>query len=159
MTRIVPPNGTPDLCYTMDFKSNISKEERAAIRSVGKDKTIIILPADNGKATVIMDMEEYQKKVKDMLGDEKTYTKLNSDPTPKYRKNLLSILDRIKSEDKITAKQYQHLNPSSENQNTPRMYCTPKIHKAGNPLRPIVVTQDPLATMFHKLWQNFWLLW
>ena len=86
----------------------------------------------------IMDMEEYEKKVKDMLGDEKTYTKLNSDPTPKYRKNLLSILDHIKSEGKITAKQYQHLNPSSENQNTPRMYCTPKIHKAGNPLRPIV---------------------
>ena len=37
-------------------KSNISKEERAAIRSVGKDNTIIILPADKGKATVIMDI-------------------------------------------------------------------------------------------------------
>ena len=47
---------------------------------------------------VIMDTEEYEKKVKDMLGDEKTYTKRNSDPTPKYRKNLISILDRIKSE-------------------------------------------------------------
>ena len=35
-------------------KSNISKEERAAIRSVGKDKTIIVLPADKGKATVVM---------------------------------------------------------------------------------------------------------
>ena len=83
-------------------------------------------------------MEEYEKKVRNMLGDEKTYTKLSSDPTPKYGKKLLSILDRLKSEGKITAKQYQHLNPASENQNIPRMYCTPKIHKVGNPLRPIV---------------------
>ena len=30
-----------------------------------------------------MDAEEYEKKVRDMLGDEKTCTKLNSDPTPK----------------------------------------------------------------------------
>ena len=59
----------------------------------------------------------YEKKV--MLGDEKTYTKLNSDPTPKYPFSY-----RIKSEGKITAKQYQHLNPSS---GAP-MYCMPKIH-------------------------------
>ena len=58
--------------------------------------------------------------------------------TLKYRKKLVSILDKMRSEKKITTKQYQHLNPTSENQNIPRMYCTPKIHKTGNPLRPIV---------------------
>ena len=63
--------------------------------------------------------------------------KLDNDPTLKYRKKLVSILDKMRSEKKIT-KQYQHLNPTSENQNIPRMYCTPKIHKTGNPLRPIV---------------------
>ena len=119
-------------------KSNISKEERAAIRSIGKDKAVMVLPADKGKATVVMDTEEYEKKVKDMLSDERTYSKLDSDPTPKYRKKLISILDQMRSENKITTKQYHHLNPTSENQNIPRMYCTPKIHKTGNPLRPIV---------------------
>ena len=44
----------------------------------------------------------------------------------------------MKFEGKITAKQNQHLFPASENQNIPRMYCTHKIHKVGNPLRPIV---------------------
>ena len=28
--------------------------------------------------------------------------------------------------------------PTSQNEIIPRLYCTPKIHKAGNPLRPIV---------------------
>ena len=66
----------------------------------------MVLPADKGKATVIMDTEEYEKKVREMLSDEKTYSKLNSDPTPKYRKKLVAILDRLKSEKKITSKQH-----------------------------------------------------
>ena len=85
-----------------------------------------------------MDKEDYEKKVKDMLSDERTYLKLDNDPTLKYRKKLVSILDQLRAEKKITTKQYQHLNPTSENQNIPKMYCTPKIHKTGNPLRPIV---------------------
>ena len=96
-------------------KPNIIKEERTAIRNIGKDKSV--LPADKGKATVIMDTEEYEKKVREMLSDEKTYSKLNSDPTPKYKKKLVAILDRLKSEKKITSKQHQYLIPSSENQN------------------------------------------
>ena len=119
-------------------KPNITKEERTAIRNIGKDISVMVLPADKGKATVITDTEEYEKKVREMLSDEKTYSKLNSDPTPKYRKKLVAILDRLNSEKKITSKQHQYLIPSSENQNIPRMYCTPKIHKPGNPLRPIV---------------------
>ena len=51
-----------------------------------------------------MDTEEYEKKVREMLSDEKTYSKLNSDPTPKYRKKLVAILDRLKSEKKINIK-------------------------------------------------------
>ena len=73
-----------------------------------------------------------------MLSDERTYLKFDNDPTLKYRKKLVSILDQLSAEKKITTKQYQHLNPTSENQNIPRMYCTPKIHKTGKPLRPIV---------------------
>ena len=37
---------------------------------------------------------------------------------------------------KLTEDQYKYLYPTSEA--TPRLYCTPKIHKANNPLRPIV---------------------
>ena len=37
---------------------------------------------------------------------------------------------------KLTEDQYKYLYPTSEA--TPRLHCTPKIHKANNPLRPIV---------------------
>ena len=80
--------------------SNISNEERAAVRNIGKDTSIMILPADKGKATVVMDKEDYEKKVKDMLSDKQTYLKLDNDPTLKYRKKLVSILDKMRSEKK-----------------------------------------------------------
>ena len=42
----------------------------------------------------------------------------------------------LKQEGKITQEDYDWLYPTAEN--VPRMYCTPKIHKTGNPLRPIM---------------------
>ena len=35
-----------------------------------------------------------------MLSDERTYLKLDNDPTLKYRKKLVSILDKMRSEKK-----------------------------------------------------------
>ena len=71
------------------------------------------------------------------LNDQNTYEKLSKDPTPKYTKRkLVDILKRLKTEDKIEESQYCLLYPTAEN--TPRLYCTTKIHKEGNPIRPIV---------------------
>ena len=49
------------------------------------------MPADKGKATVIMDTAEYEEKVKEMLGDEKVYNVLKKDPTAAYKRKLVSI--------------------------------------------------------------------
>jgi len=39
-----------------------------------KRKTnILILPADKGRATVVMDKEDYERKVCDLLDDSRTY--------------------------------------------------------------------------------------
>jgi len=45
-------------------QSNLSKEERQVLGNMAKNKDITILPADKGKATVIMDTEDYESKVK-----------------------------------------------------------------------------------------------
>ena len=119
-------------------QQNITKAEREALKDLKKDDKITILPADKGRATVVMDAEMYEVKVKEMLGDERTYQKLKTDPTPKYKKKLVTILNRLKDEKKLTPQQHRYLAPTSQNENIPRLYCTPKIHKAGNPLRPIV---------------------
>ncbi len=117
-------------------KSNVTSEERKALGELQKEKSITILPADKGKATVVMDSSEYEQKVKDMLSDTKTYEVLKSDPTNKCKKELMATLTRLLNESKISQDQYDHLRPSGEV--IPRLYATPKIHKPNNPLRPIV---------------------
>ena len=68
-------------------QSNMSKGERQALGNLAKNKDITILPADKGKATVIMDTEDYELKVKEMLDNKRTYEVLKSNPTPKYKRS------------------------------------------------------------------------
>ena len=42
-------------------KPNITKDERKAIQELKKEESILILPADKGKATVIIDASEYEE--------------------------------------------------------------------------------------------------
>ena len=83
-----------------------------------------------------MNADDYERKLTNMLEDKKTYEVLKSDPTAKYKRRLVAILTKFKRTNKITRSQYDLLYPTAEN--TPRIYGTPKIHKVGNKLRPIV---------------------
>ena len=67
---------------------------------------------------------------------EKIYKVLKPDPTARYKRDVVAIISHLKKEEKISSAQYQHLFPTSEN--IPIIYVTPKIHKVGNKVRPIV---------------------
>ena len=61
-----------------------------------------ILGAEKGRATLLMNTEEYEEKLANMLNDTNTYMKLDKDPTPKYK--IMSRLEQegnIRPEDKI----------------------------------------------------------
>lgn len=61
-----------------------------------KNETIVIPPADKGSATVIMDKEDYWKKILEMLEDT-TYKKLKRDPTTKIE---MCITESLKETEK-----------------------------------------------------------
>ena len=119
---------------------NISKEEKLALDKLRKDTSIQILPADKGRATVIMDKDDYETRVKEMLDDVKTYGKLNKDPTQRFKKKLVSILTRLKNEEKLSDQQYRHLYPTSEV--VPHMYCSPKIQSWARLSGLLSITRD-----------------
>ncbi|XP_019643892.1 PREDICTED: uncharacterized protein LOC109484960 [Branchiostoma belcheri] len=43
-------------------KPNITKQEREALKELKKEKDLLILPADKGKAAVVMDRTDYEEK-------------------------------------------------------------------------------------------------
>ena len=118
------------------LRPNISREESIAMRELKKDDTIMVLPADKGKATVIMDTTVYKDKLKTILDDSQTYEILKKDPTTTYKNKLINLLKEWEKNGKIPKPLYYNLYPTSEE--APKMYGLPKIHKKDTPLRPIV---------------------
>lgn len=116
-------------------QSNITKQERAAIDSLKKDKTITILPADKGRTIVVMDTKKYISQMETTLADTNTYEILKKNPTEQKKKTLKALLKPLLESQKITQEAYDHLIPTASI--TPRIYGTPKIHKKDSPLRPI----------------------
>ena len=116
--------------------SNVNAKERQAINDLKKDQNIIVLPADKGKITVVLDTETYESKVNDLLSDEKTYSKLSKDPTTTYKNKLLKILKDLKEKKAIDQSLYEKLRPSACV--VPCIYGLPKVHKNNIPVRPIV---------------------
>ena len=123
--------------------SNISKAERLTIKSLREDKSIMILPADKGRATVVMNTEDYDSKAKSLLEDTRTYQPLKKDPTKGFKRQLVQLLQELKTSNAISQQQYYYLYPTAED--IPKFYGLPKIHKANAPLRPIVACRGTIV--------------
>jgi hypothetical protein len=117
-------------------KSNIKSSERKALFELKKDKNIIILPADKGRATVVLNTSDYESKMNELLSDPNTYQKLDKDPTKAYQTQLVEMIRRWQREDQLTNELKYKIYPTAAE--VPKIYGTPKIHKANAPLRPIV---------------------
>lgn len=107
--------------------NNISKEERSAIRDLRRDNSVIILPADKGSATVVLDRSEYEDKMMAMLECKQTYRELKKDPAPALERKMNAKLLSLKKEGTIPDGLYQQLRSSSGK--TPQLHGLPKIHK------------------------------
>ena len=116
-------------------KANLSRSEKLALSQLKQDESIIILPADKGRATVILDKADYINKCNDHL-DNGPYEKLKKDPTESTKKEVRVKLQDLKDQEIISNRTYYKIKPSDSP--TPRFYGSPKIHKPGVPIRPIV---------------------
>ncbi|XP_060534544.1 uncharacterized protein LOC132706961 [Cylas formicarius] len=84
-------------------KSNVSSKEKRAIRDLNKDISVIVLPADKGNATVVLNTVDYEKKIGDLL-DPKTYKKLQQDPTNRILKKTNTLIKKSSIEPEIQRK-------------------------------------------------------
>ena len=116
--------------------SNVTLDKRLALRELRRNENIMILPADNGRATVLLDTSEYENKMSVLLSDMSTYKVLTRDPTPALQRKMNGVLLKLKKENRITPKVYNRLRCSSGT--TPYIYGLSKVHKENVPLRPIV---------------------
>ena len=56
--------------------NNLTKDEQQALKRLKNDNAIVILPADKGRVTVVMDKTDYFDKMDALVNDKQTYEEL-----------------------------------------------------------------------------------
>ena len=133
---------------------NLPSEELQALKELRTDDSIVIVPADKGRKTVIIDKDKYKEKVENHLSDANTYKylelneqirmetdddkklKIMEKPIKSLQTKMNKKLKDIEKEKKLSRSQY--LNLYSSSLHIPRLYGTIKLHKDQQPIRPIV---------------------
>lgn len=115
---------------------NLSSAEFSALSNLKKDPSRVVLRADKGNCTIVMDRSDYDSKINNLLNDPTTYIKLKKDPTKSTERKLNALLLKLKRENKLDDSLYYRLR--STDALCPKLYGLPKLHKVNVPLRPIV---------------------
>ncbi|KAM7284931.1 uncharacterized protein ISCGN_031929 [Ixodes scapularis] len=128
---------------------NYTPEEKAAIQNLREDKSIVVLPADKGNATVLLDRADYDEKALQLLNTD-AYMILPKDPTAKIQASLNKMLSTIF--DGYPESRGLYLGLICRNGSAPAFYGLPKVQKPDVPLRPIVdFTTSPLRALSNHL--------
>ena len=104
--------------------NNLTKNKRTSMKEPSEREDILITKIDKGGAVVIVDVKDYIKEAERQLNNTENYRKLQEDPTKNKKQKLINekVAEGLKRNDP----------------KTPKFYLQPKIHKEGNPGRPVV---------------------
>ena len=124
-----------NLDFSLPSRSNVTHKQQKALRSILKRDDLVVKPADKGGAIVVLTRSAYVAEAERQLSDTTFYRKDSEDLTIT---NLNIIKDTIQEE--IDS---GNLSPSaicmvSSSAKCSRFYLTIKIHKQGNPGRPVI---------------------
>lgn len=131
------------------LQNNITSKNLATLKSLSSNKNIVFLKPDKGNGVVILNKSEYVNKMNSILCDNSKFKPINKD----LFKLIISLEDKItrflrylKNVNVIDLDVFNSLTPSGSNVGI--LYGLPKVHKANNPLRPILST---IGTHNYKL--------
>jgi hypothetical protein len=131
--------------------TNINKNELIALKNLLKDKSIVIMKADKGSSCVVMDKEWYKMKVIELLPtgnsfmkisekDERGKTNTIEQVVKKMECKLNHRLTELKKTKKLSQDDYDYIKCTGSRCSV--LFCNPKVHKKGMPLRPIISTTN-----------------
>lgn len=104
-----------------------------ALHNLKKDESRVVTKADKGNKVVILDKDEYIRKMNELLEDDRVYEKLRSDPLKDDQRNFNRSLKEILDTNFDYIQKFTARLPS-----LPYLYGLPKLHKEGVPFRPII---------------------
>ena len=95
-------------------KKKKKQKKQEALRELKCDESIVVVKADKGNCTVVMNREDCKNQVCEMLQDKKTYqsfTDKRRNPTSKVEQDLKKKLLDLKNQGNLTEAEYWKLTP------------------------------------------------
>ena len=118
----------------------LTPELREAARKLREDDSIVIRRADKTAIYVILDKKEYSDKINAILSDTSKFQKIRADPTDSLKKKVNKLISCANAV--IGGVHFKDLIGDYK---PGYLYGNVKVHKEGNPLRPII-SQVPTPT-------------
>ena len=112
--------------------SNLTKNETDILQQLSQRDDIIITKVDKGGARKELHIREVNRQ----LNNTGFYKKISNDPTESNRNKVNNTINEFKLQRVLydrTARNLQALEVT-----TPNFYMQPKVHKQGNPGRPVI---------------------
>lgn len=113
----------------------IPPREMKALWDLASDDDVLVLPADKGKATVVMDKLDYDTKMLRKLSDVKTYQLVEKDMTASLERKMNVLLLELKRSGQLPDDVHARLRSSAAR--VPQLYGLPNVHNQNVPLRPL----------------------
>lgn len=123
----------------MKIKQNpakIDKAELQTIRTLKKkliDNEVIVVKADKGNTTVLMQKDQYIEKTEKFIVDNNIELS-KKDPTVRFQNNIKAAIKNVN----LIMNKTDKVKVINMNPRAPNLRALPKIHKDGIPIRPIV---------------------
>ena len=114
--------------YVNSYKPTLhALKKHRILKRLANNKDIVILRPDKGSGTVILNRDEYIKKLSDIISDTSKFKKLSADPTLLREGQLQRFLRKLKNKKFFTKEVYDKIYPSGSKPAS--IYGLPKIHK------------------------------
>ncbi|BHF72755.1 hypothetical protein SprV_0401582600 [Sparganum proliferum] len=114
----------------------LSEVKRDALRELKPDKELVIVRADKGRSTVVLDRTDYLQKTKGLLEDRQFYVPCATNPVKALTRGINALLLALENSGEITPTDRHMAIP--QDTALSRSYSLRKVHKDGVPLRPMV---------------------
>ena len=114
--------------YVNSYKPTLhALKKHRILKRLANNKYIVILSPDKGSGTIILNRDEYIKKLSDIISDTSKFKKLSADSTLLREGQLQRFLRKLKYKQFFTKEVYDKIYPSGSKPAS--IYGLPKIHK------------------------------
>ncbi|CAF4179311.1 unnamed protein product [Rotaria sp. Silwood2] len=124
-------------------KSNMNKNELKLLKEIKSIEDIVIVQADKGGKIVVMDKNEYMKKIEEKLNDLNVYEQVKKDPTTIIKTEISKKVTKMLNQNKITDQNKYYLTSIDD---LPKIRGQPKLHKVDIPMRIVTCSRDTITS-------------